>query len=210
MKPFIKENGYYEYIAMRLETHIDSLRNRALARKLGVDRIDIRSNSFLRGLSYIQIGRNFEAGKGLWLDALTEYKGVKFSPKIIIGDDVSVSFWCHIAAINYIEIGSNVMIGSKVIITDHNHGSYGPQVHTHPEIAPALRPLDAKKVTVGANVWIADGVVIAPGSEIGEGSVIGANAVVTGQIPPFVVAAGIPARPIKKFDFEKQMWVSCS
>jgi len=51
-----------------------------------------------------------------------------------------------------------------------------------------------KEVVIGRNVWLGDGVVVSPGSTIGEGSVIGANAVVIGVIPPFTLAAGVPAK----------------
>ena len=154
------------------------------------------------------MGRNFSSGRGLWLQAVTEHGGEKFSPQIIIGDDVSVSFWGHIAATNYVEIGSNVLIGSKVIITDHNHGSYGPNVHSSPDVPPALRLLSVGRVVIGRNVWIGDGVVIGPGAEIGEGCIIGANAVVNKSIPPYTIAVGIPAKPIKRFNFEMKEWTS--
>jgi lipopolysaccharide O-acetyltransferase len=59
-------------------------------------------------------------------------------------------------------------------------------------------------------VWIADGVVVTAGSDIGEGSVVGANSVVRGKIPPFTLAVGIPARPVKTLIFESRRWVKAS
>ena len=47
-------------------------------------------------------------------------------------------------------------------------------------------------------VWIGDGVIIIPGVHIGRGAIIGANSVVTHDVPEYVVAAGVPARIIKK------------
>ncbi len=99
-----------------------------------------------------------------------------------------------------IEIGDGVLIGSKVLITDHNHGQYRKGTWNS-SIPPALRPLDQDKpVIIGKNVWVGDGVVIAPGATIGEGSVIGANSVVTGAIPPCTIAAGVPARCLSQYD----------
>jgi lipopolysaccharide O-acetyltransferase len=184
------------------------LRNRMLAAKLGVRRLQIGSGSYLRGLSAVQMGENFFAGQGFWLEAVTFNNNHKFNPRIVIGDNVSVSFWSHIAATNYVEIGDNCLLGSKVIITDHNHGQYGAP-HTSPIVSPALRPLDSDKVVIiGRNVWLGDGVVVTPGANIGEGSVIGANSVVGGTIPPFTVAAGVPAKPLKKYDFELKQWIN--
>jgi acetyltransferase-like isoleucine patch superfamily enzyme len=52
--------------------------------------------------------------------------------------------------------------------------------------------------------------VVTAGAEIGEGSVIGANSVVTGRVAPFTIAVGVPARPVKTFSFERQLWVPFS
>jgi acetyltransferase-like isoleucine patch superfamily enzyme len=53
-------------------------------------------------------------------------------------------------------------------------------------------------VTIGNDVWIAEGVRIMPGVTIGDGCVIGARAVVTKDLEPYGIYAGIPARLIKK------------
>lgn len=53
-------------------------------------------------------------------------------------------------------------------------------------------------VTVGHDVWIGHGAIIMPGVEIGTGAVIGAGAVVTKDIPPYTIAVGVPAKPIKE------------
>ena len=55
-------------------------------------------------------------------------------------------------------------------------------------------------VTIGNNVWIGRNAVVTPGVSIGDGSVIGANSVVTRDIPPNSLAAGAPARVIRKLE----------
>ena len=169
--------------------------------------VTIRSSPILRGLSHIQIGENFFSRRGLWLEAITEYCGETFAPQIRIGANVCISSWSHIAAVNSVEIGSDVLIGSKVMIADHNHGFYGTQAHSSPRVPPAFRELSRGRVAIGNKVWIGDGVVVAPESEIGEGSIIGANAFVKGVIPAFTVAVGTPAKPIKRYDFDLEEWV---
>lgn len=56
----------------------------------------------------------------------------------------------------------------------------------------------AGNVTVGEGTHIGVGVSVIPGCKIGEWSVIGAGAVVVEDIPPRVVAVGVPARPVRK------------
>lgn len=55
----------------------------------------------------------------------------------------------------------------------------------------------AKRVSIGHDVWIGHGAVIMPGVGIGNGAVVGANAVVTKDVAPFTIAAGVPARPLR-------------
>jgi lipopolysaccharide O-acetyltransferase len=204
----VEEDGLYVVAMRRLEAACSCLRNYCIARKLGVSRIRIGPRPNLRGLSSIEMGDDFVALEGLWLHAVTQYYDQQFSPRIVIGNRVRVSQWVHIAATHYVEIGDDVLIGSKVVITDHNHGQYSLQ-HTSPDIPPSLRPLDCdRSTTIGANAWLGDSVAVAPGASIGKGSIVGANSVVVGEIPPFSLAAGVPARVIKAFDFDTQQWKS--
>jgi acetyltransferase-like isoleucine patch superfamily enzyme len=58
---------------------------------------------------------------------------------------------------------------------------------------------------VGDNVWCGANVVITSGVSIGERSVIGANSVVTTDIPPFSIAAGAPARVLRRVDYPQRI-----
>ncbi len=51
-----------------------------------------------------------------------------------------------------------------------------------------------KRVTIGHDVWIGHGAVILPGVTLGHGSIVGANAVVTRDVEPYTIVAGVPAR----------------
>jgi len=151
----------------------------------------------IRGAKYIHIGSRFKAGSGLRLEAIEEYRGQRFTPYISIGDNFCASEYCHIGAIHRVEIGNDVLLGSKVYITDHQHGTTDL---TDLKEKPLERKLSCKgAVKIEDSVWIGDGVVILPGVTIGRNSVLGANCVVTRDIPPYSVAAGIPARIIKSY-----------
>lgn len=206
LRQFLRENGLY-VLGRKLTEHSSGLlRNRLLARKLGVKKISIGPRAHLRGLCCVQMGEDLAAGEGLWLDAILRYNEQTFSPKIIIGNHVRISHYVHITATHLVEIGDDVLMGSKVMVTDHNHGDYS-KIHSSPNVAPTLRPLSHdRNVIIGRNVWLADGVVVTAGSSIGEGSVISANSVVQGSIPPFSIAGGIPATVRKRFDFASERW----
>jgi lipopolysaccharide O-acetyltransferase len=138
---------------------------------------------------------------------VTEYAGVKFNPIIELGDRVKFSNGVHITAINQIIIGNDVLFGSHVYISDHNHGGYSGDLHTPPTVPPADRVLHSNgKVVIEANVWIGDNVNIVGPVTIGYGAVIAANSVVRKDVPSNTIVAGAPARLLKMFNASNQEW----
>lgn len=156
----------------------------------------IVSPCWIHGREYIVIGDGFRAEAGLVLGAYDNLNGKKYSPQLVIGENVNLGFWNRITCCNEITIGNNVLCAGKVFITDHFHGDTQKVDFSIP---PIERELYSKgKVVIEDNVWIGEGVVILPGVRIGEGAIIGANAVVTKDIPPRSIASGVPARVQKK------------
>jgi lipopolysaccharide O-acetyltransferase len=126
---------------------------------------------------------------------------------LIIGNDVQLNDSVHIGAAELVEIGDHTLIASRVFITDHSHGVYDRQDNrSRPEVIPVKRPIVAKPVHIGRNVWIGEQVCVLPGVRIGDGVVIGAGSVVTRDIPAQCVAAGNPARVIRQWDEDAQEW----
>ncbi len=168
-------------------------------------RIDISSK--ILGKKHIKIGKNFSAGKNSWIEAITQYGDQKFHPNILIKDNVVINDFNHIGAIKYIEIGNNVLMGSKCYITDHNHGIYKGEGESSPYEPPQVRALsNGESIIIGDNVWIGDNVVILPGVKIGNGSIIGAHSLITKNIPNASIAVGIPAKVIKKWNENTKRW----
>ena len=163
----------------------------------------IRRPVYIRGRKYISIGNGFTSGVGLRMDAFPIGNNIC----IEIGNNVEVNDYVHIGAIQSVTIGDNVLIASKVFISDHNHGHYGTKNrHDSPESIPKERELSYAPVVIANNVWIGESVSIMPGVTIGKGSIIGALAVVTRTIPPYCIAVGSPAKVIKIYNFDTSKW----
>lgn len=166
-------------------------------KKVGED-FNVQSPLYLTGGANISIGNNVNFDQRLRLDAIENFFDDKFTPIIIMGDNVSIQKDCHIGATNKIIIGNNVLLASKVYISDHSHGEITADGIKLP---PAKRRLYSKgPVIIEDNVWLGEGVVVLPGVTIGENSIVGANAVVTKSIPKNCVAGGNPARIIREIN----------
>lgn len=149
----------------------------------------------LKGADRICIGANTVLGRNMELTAVCKYGVQEFAPVIQIGDNCRIGANAKITAINSIVIGNGVLTGRNVLVTDNAHGSSSLQ---EVEILPSERGLYSKgKVEIGDNVWLGDNVSVLPGVHIGKGCIIGAGSVVTKDIPPYCVAAGIPAKVVK-------------
>ena len=124
-----------------------------------------------------------------------------------IGNNVVIGDYAHIAAHYSVTIGDNVLIASRVYISDTSHGAYTDSVDcTSPEIFPNNRPIICKEVEIGNNVWIGENVCILPGVHIGKGCVIGANTTVTKSIPEYSIVVGTPGKIIKRYNKQKKYW----
>jgi len=132
----------------------------------------------------------------------------KKSSVVLIGENVQINDYVHITGIKMVRIGDNVLIASKVYISDSSHGSYsGDMNDSNPDIIPKERTLSYREVCIKDNVWIGESVTILPGVTVGRASIIGANSVVTKDIPEYSIAAGNPAKVIKEYSFQQNKWM---
>ncbi|WP_417463150.1 acyltransferase [Kordiimonas sp.] len=144
----------------------------------------------------ISLGAGSTIGAHSVVTAWTNYAEKAFSPTIEIGANTSIGAYCHLTAINQIKIGSGVLLGMNVTISDNNHGeTEASDLH----IPPMQRALVSNgPVIIGDNVWVGSKATILSGVTIGNGSIIAANAVVVDDVPEATVVGGIPARAIKR------------
>ena len=152
-----------------------------------------------KGGQYIKIGKKCLFYRGNIINAWDTYNGHKFTPQITIGDNCSFGAYSQITACKSVQIGNNLLTGAYVLISDNNHGSF---VEDDLKKDPRKRDLHYKGVIIGNNVWLGDKVAVLSGVQIGDGVVVAANAVVTKDIPPYCLAAGVPAKVIKQIDVQ--------
>lgn len=157
----------------------------------------------IRGKKFIKIDEGFTTGVGCRVEAYPQEN----NKTLFIGKNFQMNDYVHITAMNSVIIGDNVLLASKIYISDCAHGSYsGNEYDSHPDISPDKRPLFSKPVIIKDNVWLGEFVSVLPGVTIGKGTIVGANSVVSKSLPPYVIAVGSPAKPIKCYNFETQRW----
>ncbi|MBC7913358.1 MAG: acyltransferase [Pyrinomonadaceae bacterium] len=118
--------------------------------------------------------------------------------EVIIGSKTIIGIGNVI--IGPVHIGNNVMLAQNIVISGLNHG------YEDITLSPKDQKVITKMITISNDVWIGANAVITAGVSIGKHSVIGAGSVVTKDVPDYAVAAGNPARILKKYNFETGNW----
>lgn len=157
----------------------------------------------VRNKANINFGKNLTVGVGCRVEAYSKTKNIVLN----FGNNVQINDYVHITAMESVIIGNNVLLASKIYISDCSHGSYsGNNSDSNPDTIPADRPLFSKPVLIEDNVWLGEFVSVLPGVTIGRGTIVGANSVVSKSLPQYVIAVGNPAKPIKKYNFQNSKW----
>ncbi|HTU15163.1 MAG TPA: DapH/DapD/GlmU-related protein [Solirubrobacterales bacterium] len=107
---------------------------------------------------------------------------------IAVGRDVFINQGCTLSDIGGIEIGDEVMIGPKVNLISSGHPT---------DPARRRKAVTGAPIVVGRNVWIGTGATILQGVTIGADAVVAAGAVVTRDVPPATLVAGVPAKVVR-------------
>ena len=101
----------------------------------------------------------------------------------------------------------SIACGAKFLFTSANHTLTSLSTYPFPlffeewglDIREVPSAWDNKGgITLGSDVWVGYEAVILSGVTVGDGAVIAARAVVTGDVPPYTIVGGVPARPIRK------------
>lgn len=170
----------------------------------------VRKGGFFRYPSTIRVIGKFEVGVNCRFGRYSTIELFRNDSRLTIGEGFRSNSHLHIGVVSSVTIGKNVLVASAVYISDHSHGAYGSLGPSDPRTTPLSRPLVSAPVEIGDNVWLGEKVAVLPGVRIGHGVVVGAGAVVTKDVPDYCIVAGVPARVIKRYDFEQQQWVEVS
>ncbi len=137
-----------------------------------------------RGLGHMELGR------WVWIghhDAIRCHEGsVRIGDRVVFGSGVTVDAYLDV------EIGEDCLLADSVLVTDFDHR------YDDPATPIRKQGIVKSRVRIGADCWIGAKATVLRGSTIGRGSVIGALSVVKGDIPPYSVAVGNPARVVRK------------
>lgn len=112
--------------------------------------------------------------------------GITKNAKLTIGGGY-LNYGSKIYCFNEINIGENVSISEGVVIRDSDNHELVNTNH-----------IKTKPINIANNVWIGINAIILKGVTIGEGAVVAAGAVVTKDVPPHTIVAGVPARVIRE------------
>ena|SRR5688572_19334663 len=164
---------------------------RELARRQAFARWPVHGN-LLEGLreGRVEIGAHTLLEPDVWITAPGD-------ARIRIGEGCFLNISAMVASVELVEIGDHCMLANGCFVTDGNHRFDDP---TRPVPWQGFETHGPTRI--GDNTWLGAHVVVTSGVTIGERCVIGANSVVTKDVEPFTVAAGVPARPLRRIDYD--------
>ena len=183
------------------------VQQRTSLRFTDADRRAIRDHWKVRVPECVRLadGHRFEIGRFSWLncDVNATENDVRIGHSSYCLSDMS-----HASCGNYCSIGTGSDIGLSQHPVDRlttHPATYVPDAWPFDEFPIRRKPFDGtwKPVTIGHDCWIGSGARIMGGVSIGTGAVVAAGAVVTHDVPPYAIVAGVPAKVLRfRFDPE--------
>ena len=117
---------------------------------------------------------------------------------VIIGDRTKIGLSNTI--IGPVTIGNNIRLAQNITLSGLNHNYEDVSMPIHEQ------GVSTSPIVIEDETWIGSNVVVVAGVTIGKHSVVAAGSTVTKNIPPYSVAVGNPARILKKYNHETNIW----
>jgi acetyltransferase-like isoleucine patch superfamily enzyme len=137
-------------------------------------------------------GSKIKIGERVVIDAFVKIKPAGGSGDVIIGSGSVINSGCIIYSGHGVRIGSQVAVAANCVFAASNHEYHDPY---RPIIEQGFMP-SRGGILVEDDVWIGASVVLLDGAIVRHGSVIAAGSIVRGELPPYSINAGVPARTI--------------
>lgn len=137
----------------------------------------------ITNLGEIIVGDKFRFFSSTVTSEMVAYPG----GRIEIGSNVFVNYGASLSAHRLVRIGDDCQIGSYACMMDNDYH----------RVEDRSQPGESYPIILGKNVWLGVRVIVLKGVTIGDNTVIGAGSVVTKDIPPDCLAAGVPAKVIR-------------
>lgn len=164
-------------------------------------------NVTLRHPHKIDIGDNVVIDDGCSLDAKgTDNRGIQIGSGVFVGrntilscknGDIIVDDHANIGFNSEIFSASRVRLGKSTLVAAYTYLVGGDHLFDRVDIPVLEQGRTARGIEVDDNVWLGAHVVVSDGARVGRDAIIGAGAVVIGEIAPFQIAAGVPAKVIR-------------
>lgn len=160
-------------------------------------RLQLRSAEFrgnrvtLRGRAVISNGGRITLGDRVRLVSTVATLELATLPggHLEIGDNVFINYGCSLASSNHVKIGNDCLIGSHVMIMDSDFH----------RVEDKSWDTSGVPIIIEDRVWIGNRSIVLKGVRVGHDAVVAAGSVVTHDVPPRTVVAGVPARVVRTF-----------
>lgn len=139
----------------------------------------------------LRFGNNVTIGRGAQIRP-SGYYGRALGAGLAVGDNSNVGPSCYLGAFGGIRIGRDVMMATSVVILSEEHH------YSDPRTTMKSQGAIGRETIIDDDVWLGARCTILGGSHVGRGAVVAAGAVVKGDVEPFSVVAGVPARPVRQ------------
>jgi acetyltransferase-like isoleucine patch superfamily enzyme len=180
--------------------------------------VAIENGVRIRFANHVRLARGVYLDEGVYLHALPH--GIE------IGENTYVMHHAELHVYNFrdlphagIKIGKNCLISEFTVLRGQGGITIGDNVYTSPFVQIVAvnhvyddpnRPIieqgiTAQGIVIEDNAWIGSSAIILDGVRVGKGAVVAAGAVVSKDVPPHTVVAGVPAKVIKEIDGTKSV-----
>lgn len=158
----------------------------------------ITPNATILNPGRIHIGSGTRINYGAFLAPVTDHLGTTYEPEIHIGDRNYIGRDLHISCVGEVRIGSDCMLGDRILLTDTYHEYRDPDTPIQDQPLAPSRP-----VVIEDGVFMGHGCAVLRGVTVGRNAYIAFGAIVTHDVPANAVVTAPPARVMRVWNGEE-------